>query len=143
MSAERTDTDGAAALDPSTLEMGGFAGLIGLRLDAASPDEVAASWTVTEALLQPFGLLHGGVHCAVVETLGSIGGALWWGERGSAVGVHNGTDFFRSARVGDALTSVARPVHRGRSQQLWRIETHDEQGRLVSAGEVRIQNLPA
>ena len=57
--------------------------------------------------------------------------------------MHNGTDFFRSARAGDQLTSVARPIHQGRSQQLWRVETHDEQGRLVSAGEVRIQNLPA
>ncbi len=131
------------AAQPAGLDMGGFARLLGLRIDAASADEVSAGWTVTEALLQPFGLLHGGVHCAVVETLGSIGAALWWGDRGSAVGVHNGTDFFRSSRLGDVLTSVGRPVHRGRSQQLWRVETHDGQGRLVSAGDVRIQNLPA
>jgi acyl-coenzyme A thioesterase PaaI-like protein len=42
---------------------------------------------------------------------------------------------------GDRLTSTARPLHRGRSRQVWRVETYDDQQRLVSAGQVAIQNL--
>jgi uncharacterized protein (TIGR00369 family) len=56
------------------------------------------------------------------------------------VGVHNGTDFYRAAREGE-MTSVATPVHRGRLQQVWLVETSDEQGRLVARGQVRLQNL--
>ena len=131
-----TDTVGSQDIS------GGFVATIGLQITAASGDEVTASLPVTAALLQPYGLLHGGVLCAVVETLGSIGGALWFGERGTCVGVHNATDFLRSARAGDVLSAVALPVHRGGSQQLWRIEVRDEQQRLVATGDLRVANLP-
>ena len=131
-------TDTGTSLDLS----GGLVGTIGLQITAASGDEVTASLPVTAALLQPFGLLHGGALCTVVETLGSIGGGLWFGERGTCVGVHNATDFLRSAREGDVLSAVARPVHQGGSQQLWRVEVRDDQQRLVATGDLRVANLP-
>ena len=56
------------------------------------------------------------------------------------VGVNNSTDFYRAVREG-TLTSTATPVHRGRSQQVWVVETVDEDGRMVSRGQVRLQNL--
>jgi acyl-coenzyme A thioesterase PaaI-like protein len=36
---------------------------------------------------------------------------------------------------------VARPLHRGRSQQVWLVETEDDRGRVVARGQVRLQNL--
>jgi acyl-coenzyme A thioesterase PaaI-like protein len=39
------------------------------------------------------------------------------------------------------MSSRAVPVHRGRSQQVWIVETHDEDNRLVARGQVRLQNL--
>ncbi len=121
---------------------GGLAGLLGLRITEAGGDRVVVRWTVTPDLHQPFGLLHGGVHCAVVETAASIGGALWFGERGQVVGVNNSTDFLRAVREGD-LEAVATPVHRGTQQQLWVVEIRDASDRLVARGQVRLQNLPA
>jgi uncharacterized protein (TIGR00369 family) len=56
------------------------------------------------------------------------------------VGVNNNTDFYRGVTEG-RLTSICRPVHRGRSQQVWAVETTDVQGRLVARGQVRLQNL--
>ncbi|GAA4729910.1 hypothetical protein GCM10023350_11440 [Nocardioides endophyticus] len=57
------------------------------------------------------------------------------------MGVNNNTDFFRGVGEG-AMTSTATPVHRGRSQQVWLVETFgDEDGRLVARGQVRIHNL--
>ena len=58
---------------------------------------------------------------------------------------HRGPDstgyaLYRPASEG-RLTSTTRPVHRGRSQQVWVVETTDEQGRLVARGQVRLQNL--
>ncbi len=119
---------------------GPFVEFLGIDLVRADGDEVLATWNAETKHHQPYGIVHGGVHCSVVETLASIGGALWFGERGQVVGVNNNTDFFRAVREG-LLTSRAVPVHRGRSQQVWIVETHDAEGRLVSRGQVRLQNL--
>lgn len=128
------------AMDPRLLETGLMATL-GLRFDAVTADQVVISWTVDDRHLQPHRIVHGGVYCAVNETAASVGGALWLGERGRVVGVSNTTDFLRASRPGDTLTATGTPVHRGRSQQLWSIETHDERGRLVARGQVRLHNL--
>jgi 1,4-dihydroxy-2-naphthoyl-CoA hydrolase len=119
---------------------GPFAEFLGLELTSADGDEVIATWNAEAKLHQPYGIVHGGVHCSIVETLASIGAALWFGERGHVVGVNNSTDFFRAVTDG-ALSSRALPLHRGRSQQVWIVETHDAEGRLVSRGQVRLQNL--
>ena len=86
--------------------------------------------------------MHGGVHATVVETLGSVGSAMWFGDRGKVVGVNNTTDFYRAVSEGD-LTSVATPIHQGRSQQVWVVETRDGGDRLIARGQLRVQNLPA
>ena len=121
----------------------GFDRLIGLELEQVSADEVTATLTVTPELLQPYGLLHGGVLCSIVETLGSVGGAAWFGERGNVVGTSNHTNLLRSARDGAQLQAVATPVHRGRTSQLWSVEVRDEQDKLVATGQLRVANLPA
>ena len=120
----------------------GFDKVLGLEITSATPDEVRAHFTVKPELLQPYGLLHGGVLCSVVETLGSVGGAVWYGERGQVVGVANHTNFLRSAREG-VLHAVATPVHQGRTQQLWHVDIRDEQDKLIAKGELRVANLPA
>lgn len=123
-----------------TTASGPFGEYLGLTLKSADGDEVVGTWSAEPRLHQPFGILHGGVHCAVVESLASIGGALWYGDRGQVVGVNNSTDFYRAVSEGP-LVSTARPVHRGRSQQVWVVETRDEAQRLVARGQVRLQNL--
>jgi 1,4-dihydroxy-2-naphthoyl-CoA hydrolase len=119
---------------------GPFTRLIGMEYVEASGSRVVATWTAQEKHHQPFGIVHGGVHCSIVETLASIGGFLWLDGDGYCVGVNNSTDFYRPVRTGD-LRSVATPVHQGRSQQVWVVETRDDQDRLVARGQVRLQNL--
>lgn len=114
---------------------------IDLRLDDLTADRMQVSWTVTPEVHQPNGILHGGVHCWIVETVASVGAATWFGDQGVVVGVSNQTDFFRAVTDG-RLTSVGTPVHRGRSQQVWDVETRDVSYRLVARGQVRLQNLP-
>jgi uncharacterized protein (TIGR00369 family) len=118
----------------------GFTALIGLELLEAGPDRVTASLTITESLLQPYGILHGGVLCSLVETLASIGAALWYGDRGQVVGVSNHTDFLRASRSG-VLHAVGTPIHRGRSSQLWLVEVSDEADRLIARGQLRVANI--
>jgi 1,4-dihydroxy-2-naphthoyl-CoA hydrolase len=120
---------------------GGFIEYLGLELTDVGPERVVGVWTAGPHLHQPHGIVHGGVHCSVVETLASVGAAVWLGDRGKVVGVNNNTDFFRAVRTG-SLTSVALPLHRGRSQQLWVVETtEDASHRVVARGQVRLQNL--
>jgi len=116
--------------------------VLGLTVAEMSPDQVVITWTVAEQNLQPYGLAHGGMHCLVNESAASIAGAAWLGTDGNCVGVNNNTDFLRASRTGDELTATATPVHRGRSQQLWMVETRDAGDRLVARGQVRLQNLP-
>lgn len=119
---------------------GTFEEVIGLQFTEITPDRVAASWTVKPHLHQPYGIVHGGAYCSVIETLASYAGAVWFGERGNVVGVNNTTDFLRAVREG-TLTAVATPLHRGRLQQLWQVHITDEQDRLVARGQVRLQNI--
>ena len=122
--------------------------LLGIEITRADADGVVLEWTVAEQHLQPYGLAHGGLHCLVNESAASIGAGIWYaaqdhGEGGGVVGVNNNTDFLRAARPGDRLVATASPVHRGRQQQLWLIESRDAEERLVARGQVRLQNLPA
>jgi uncharacterized protein (TIGR00369 family) len=119
----------------------GLIGLLGMDVQSASGDEVVIRLPIEAKLHQPYGIVHGGVWCSLVETAASTGAAEWWGERGNVVGVANHTDFLRAVRDG-AVVARATPVHRGRLQQLWLVEIREESGdRLVARGEVRIQNL--
>ena len=118
----------------------GLVKLLGVRVEEASGDRVVLSCPVTPDLHQPFGLVHGGVHATLAETAVSVGGALWFGDRGTVVGVSNHTDFLRAVREGE-LRADATPLTRGRTSQLWQVEISDGQGRLVAHAKVRLQNL--
>jgi uncharacterized protein (TIGR00369 family) len=120
---------------------GPFMEHLGIEVTEASGEKVTAAWTAGEKHHQPFGIVHGGVHASVVESLASIGASLWYGDQGTCVGVSNTTDFYKAVREGP-MTSVATPVHQGRSQQVWLVQTHDDTGRLVARGQLRVQNLP-
>lgn len=119
---------------------GGFVKVLGLTFDEVNGDRVVVRCPVRPDLWQPYGILHGGVHCAIVETAASIAAALWLGDRGQVVGVSNQTDFYRAVREGE-IRAEARPIHRGRSQQVWAVENRDGDGRLLARGQVRLQNL--
>lgn len=122
--------------------LGGFAEWLGLEIVEASGDRVVLTWKVRPDLSQSYGIMHGGVHCSVVETAASVAAALWLGDRGKVVGVSNQTDFLRAVRDGE-MRAAATPVHRGRLQQLWAVEIRDEEQRLVARGQVRLQNIAA
>jgi 1,4-dihydroxy-2-naphthoyl-CoA hydrolase len=122
-------------------EIPGLDGLLGVEHVETGPDRVVARFTIGERHLQPFGIPHGGVYCAVHESTASVAGQIWLDGRGVVVGTNNSTDFIRQASVGDTITVTATPIHRGRSQQLWHLDSTDQDGRLVAQGQVRLANL--
>lgn len=122
----------------------GLSELLGFEFTEAGPDRVVIEWDVTPEHHQPFGIVHGGVYCSVIETAASMAAWHWLQEHGPAggyaVGVANQTDFLRAVSEGH-LSAVATPIHRGRSQQLWQVEVTSPTAGMVARGQVRLQNL--
>lgn len=130
-------------MHPTDLPPAPFDTGIGLTYTGWSAEGVTAQLTVTPALHQPMGIVHGGVWCAMVESMSSVSAFLWLSENGggNVVGVNNSTDFLRAV-TGGTVFGVSEPVHRGRLQQLWQVIIRDESDRLIARGQVRLQNLP-
>jgi 1,4-dihydroxy-2-naphthoyl-CoA hydrolase len=122
----------------------GFDRELGLEYLDVTPDGGRAQLTIKNELLQPWGIVHGGVYCSIVESLASVSAHVWLmstGSGGTVVGVNNNTDFLRAISAG-TVTATSTPIHRGRRQQLWLITITDENDKLVARGQVRLQNMP-
>ncbi len=117
---------------------GGYDQTLGIRIVSATRDQVVLEYDVDERHLQPYGIVHGGVHCGAVETACSTGAGLDALERGLAVvGVENHTSFVRAVRSG-TIRVTATPITRGRRSQLWEATARDAEGRIVATGRVRL-----
>lgn len=131
-----TDADFAAAMNA---QPAGYDAALGLHMVRATRDEVVAEYVVDARHLQPYGIVHGGVHCGAIETVCSTGAGLDALARGqSVVGIENHTSFVRAVRAGRRIRVTATPVTRGRRSQLWEAVARDEDGRIVSSGRVRL-----
>ena len=119
----------------------GWAKANGISFVRASADTVEVEWTVAKQHLQPYGIVHGGVHCGVIETVCSIGTALAAaarGHKGGVVGLENHTSFIRGVREGTKLHAKATPFTRGRTTHVWEAEIRDAEDKLVATGRVRL-----
>ncbi|HUF15764.1 MAG TPA: PaaI family thioesterase [Acidimicrobiia bacterium] len=120
-----------------------YVGHTGIELTDVSVDHCDGRLEIGPNHHQPYGVVHGGVYCTMIETLASTGAALWAMEQGmaGAMGVSNKTDFIRATTDG-VLVGKASPIHRGRTQQLWQVDiTRENDGKLVAQGQVRLQNV--
>ena len=106
----------------------------------ADGDEVVGEWAAETHLHQPFGLVNGGAHSTVVETLASVGAGIWFGEQGTVVGVSNATDFYRGVRPGRCNRAPPRCTVAARNRCGWSRPATPRAGWWPS-GQVRLQNL--
>lgn len=120
-----------------------FLEVAGLTLDEIGGSGVRGSIELGERHHTPWGVVHGGVYSAAVESAASLGASAAVEERGQfAVGLNNNTDFLRPMREGRVEVS-AEPIIQGKSQQLWQvIIARSEDGKEVARGQVRLQNVP-
>ena len=121
---------------------------LGLEVLEVTPERVRARLMAGPQHHQPYGVLHGGVYCSIVEAVASYGAgyrALSLGQKG-VLGVSNATDFFRSHSTGE-LRCEGLPIHSGRTAHLWEVRvTRASDGKLVARGQVRfhvLEELPA
>jgi uncharacterized protein (TIGR00369 family) len=130
-----TADDFAEALNQSPA---GWLQAMGVRFVRATEQEVICEWDVERVHHQAYGIVHGGVHAGIIETLCSVGAALSVLPAGrSVVGLENHTSFVRAVRQG-RLRGAAKPITRGRRSQLWEATVTDESDRTVATGRVRL-----
>jgi 1,4-dihydroxy-2-naphthoyl-CoA hydrolase len=103
---------------------------IGLKVTEIGPDYVRGTMPVDHRTMQPYGRLHGGANVVMAEELGSFGANMLLDPKEAfAVGLDINANHLRGVTSG-SVTGTARPVHIGRSTQVWEIHIEDEQGKL-------------
>lgn len=115
---------------------------IGIEMVQMDKDEVIARMPVTPKVHQPLGLLHGGASVALAETVASMGGWLHVDQATQmVVGLEINANHLRSKRDG-VVTATGKPLHIGRTTQLWEIKITDEREKLVCVSRCTLAVVP-
>jgi 1,4-dihydroxy-2-naphthoyl-CoA hydrolase len=101
-----------------------------IRITEIGDDWLRGTMPVDDRTRQPYGILHGGASVALAETLGSTAAMLCCEDGRAAVGLEINANHLRAVREG-LVTATARPIHVGRSTQVWEIRIESEAGDLT------------
>ncbi|WP_017731430.1 hotdog fold thioesterase [Nafulsella turpanensis] len=114
---------------------------LGIKFTAIGEDSLTARMPVDSRTHQPFGLLHGGASVALAETLGSVAAHCCIDtEKEFAVGLDINANHLRSVRSG-YVVGVSKPIHIGKSTQVWEIRISSEEGVLVCISRITMAIL--
>ncbi|HMT56674.1 MAG TPA: hotdog fold thioesterase [Ottowia sp.] len=113
---------------------------LGIEFLEVGDDFLRARVPVNAHTRQPYGLLHGGVSVVLAETLGSCGAVYACPEGWRAVGLDINANHIRGATSG-WVTGTARPVHIGRSTQVWQIDMHNDEGEITCVSRLTMAVL--
>jgi 1,4-dihydroxy-2-naphthoyl-CoA hydrolase len=115
---------------------------LGMRVTEVGADYVRGTMPVDARTRQPFGLLHGGASVALAESLGSLAGNLCLDAASEmAVGLDINANHVRAVTSG-IVTGTARPLHLGRTTQVWEIRIEDDRARLVCISRLTLAVVP-
>lgn len=114
-------------------------GFEGYQFDGEA--RASAALPVTDAIRQPFGIVHGGAYASLAESLCSRATFDAVGPANLALGQSNETKFLRPCSEG-TVSAVATARHRGRTSWVWDVEMSDEEGRLLALTRMTIAVRP-
>jgi uncharacterized protein (TIGR00369 family) len=130
-----TAADGNAAI------AGFFPGDLGIELLSLEDDEVSGRLLADRRHLHPGRFVHGGVWVAFADTVAAWGTIRNLPEGHDFTTVELKTNVLAAAREGDELVATGRPLHLGRSTQVW--EVRIEKGERLAAFFVCTQMIIA
>lgn len=113
---------------------------LGMEFLEVGDDFIRARVPVDTRTRQPYGLLHGGVSVVLAETLGSCGAAYALPPGYRAVGLDINANHLRGATSG-WVTGITRPVHIGRSTQVWQIDLFNDAGEPTCVSRITMAVL--
>lgn len=115
---------------------------IDIRITEIGDDHLTGTMPVDDRTRQPYGILHGGASVALAETLGSSAAMLCCEEGTAAVGLEINANHLRAVREG-TVTGTARPIHIGRSTQVWEIRIVNDAGELTCISRLTMAVVPS
>ena len=128
--------------NPDHPSAGGLAALAGIEVLELGEDRATARMPVTDAIRQPFGLVHGGALAALSEQLASQATLeVVFQEGDIAIGQSNYTSFLRPISDGTVRAEAIR-LHRGRTTWLWDVRMSDDDGRLCALSRITLAVRP-
>ena len=120
---------------------GNMAEWLGIEITEVGEDYLKATMPVDDRTRQPYGLLHGGASVVLAETLGSVGAAFVVDRnKYDCVGLEINANHLRGVREG-IVTGIARPIHIGKTTQVWDIRIHDNRDKIVCISRITIAVL--
>ena len=124
----------------TALSEGSAVSHLGIEFIEVGDDFLRGRVPVDKRTFQPYGLLHGGVSVVLAETLGSMAAGHVVAEGYFVVGLDINANHLKSARSG-WVTGITRPVHIGRSTQVWHIDMHNDAGELTCVSRLTMSVL--
>ena len=115
-----------ALLDPL------FPGLLGLKLEEATPDRVVATMRVRPELCTTGETLHGGAYMAFADTLGAVATFTNLPPKVRTTTIESSTKFLRGAPLGSTVRGTTTAFHKGRTTMVWQTEVRSEDGKLCA-----------
>jgi len=116
--------------------------VLGIKLTGIGEDFLEATMPVDARTHQPYGILHGGASVVLAETLGSIGALLLVDPtKFRCMGLDINANHIKAVRSGIVI-GRAKPIHAGRSTQVWQIEIKTEEGELVCISRITMAVVP-
>lgn len=103
---------------------------LGIRITGIGDDYLRGTMPADDRTRQPYGILHGGASVALAETLGSTAAMLCCKDGRATVGLDINANHLRAVREG-VVTGTARPIHVGRSTQVWEIRIENDTCELI------------
>lgn len=114
---------------------------LGIEYTEIGDDSIKARMPVDSRTIQPARILHGGASLALAETLGSVAAHHCIDPMEKmVVGLEINANHVRAVREG-YVTGRVRPLHIGRSTQIWEIHIRDEEDRLVCISRITMAVL--
>lgn len=117
-------------------------GHLGIEFLEKGDDFLSATMPVDKKTVQPMGILHGGASVVLAETLGSAASYMTMDESHYSVGLEVKANHLKSAAKG-LVTGTARPVHLGRTTQVWDISIENENTELICVSRLTMAVLKA
>ncbi len=115
-----------------------MAGYLNLKFTEIGEDYLRMSMPVSEKTRQPYGVLHGGANCVLIETVGSIASAMVVDIANYfCFGIEVNANHLKSVTEG-VVEATARPLHLGSTTHVWEVKIHDWEGRLSCAGRLTV-----
>lgn len=113
---------------------------LGIEISEIGSDYIRATMPVDPRTHQPMGILHGGASVVLAESLGSMAAQLAAEPGHPCVGLEVNANHLASIRTG-SVTGTARPVHIGRSTQVWDIRIEDDNGKAICVSRLTMSVL--